>query len=81
MNVPASRTMAVIQAAAPTFSLFGAFFPAWLVCAVAGIVGALSLRVAFSVIQLDDGIPFKLLTYTCAALAIDCGLWLLLFGP
>ena len=81
MNVPASRTMAVMQAAAPPFSLFGAFFPAWLVCAVAGIVGALSLRVAFSVIQLDDGIPFKLLTYTCAALAIDCGLWLLLFGP
>ncbi|MGE7155275.1 YtcA family lipoprotein [Methylorubrum rhodesianum] len=67
--------------AAPTFSLFGSFFPAWLVCAIAGIVGALVLRAVLSVIRLDDGIPFKLLTYTCAAVAIDCSLWLLMFGP
>ena len=77
---PDCRMNTTMQAA-PTFSLFGSFFPAWLVCAIAGIVGALVLRAVLSIFRLDDGIPFKLVTYTCAAVAIDSGLWLLLFCP
>lgn len=67
--------------AAPAFSLFGSFFPAWLVCAIVGIVGALVLRAVLAVLRLDGSIPFKLAVYTSAAVAIDCILWLTLFGP
>ena len=65
---------------APSFSLFGGHFPAWLACAAVGIVGALSLRALLSSLGLDEAIPCRLGTYTCAALAIDYGLWLMLFG-
>jgi len=66
--------------AAPSFSLFGAFFPAWLFCALVGLVAALVLRGTFIVIRLDDAIPLRLVVYTAFAVLMTLGIWLTLFA-
>jgi hypothetical protein len=40
---------------APSFELFGAFFPAWMLCALIGIIGAAGTRVLHSAAHTDDG--------------------------
>lgn len=54
----------------PSFYLAGSFFPAWLLCAVLGIIGATLIRVLFIRISLDDVLPLRLLFYTCTAFII-----------
>lgn len=54
----------------PSFYLAGSFFPAWLLCAVLGIIGATLIRVLFIRISLDDVLPLRLLFYTCIAFII-----------
>ena len=65
---------------AASYNLFGAFFPAWLICAVIGLVACFVLRGAMVVIRLDDAIPLKLLVYTAVAVLVALSLWLMLFG-
>ncbi|MBS7698148.1 hypothetical protein KIO76_12870 [Chelatococcus sp. YT9] len=67
-------------AAAPSIPLFGAYFPAWLACAVAGILGAVILRVVFIQIGVDDVLPWRLLVYVCLALAIAFAFSRFVFG-
>ncbi|HLU19075.1 MAG TPA: YtcA family lipoprotein [Pusillimonas sp.] len=55
---------------APSIYVAGSYFPAWLLCAVAGIVGAFLVRVAFVRLSLDDILPLRSLLYTCIAILI-----------
>src|ERR1700742_4085306 len=48
------------EAGAPSLDLFGAFFPAWLLCAVLGIFVALGARLFFAARNLVDLLPFQL---------------------
>lgn len=57
----------------------GSYFPAWLLCAVIGIVGAALVRVLFIRIALDDMLPLRLLVYTCIALMIAMAIGLYFF--
>lgn len=57
---------------APTIVLFGAYFPSWLACALAGIAGAVAVRLIFIPLGLDDALPVRLPVY--AAIAICIGL-------
>ena len=63
-----------------SYSLFGAFFPAWLLCAAVGLMACLVLRGAMIAIRFDDAIPLKLVVYTAFAVLVALGLWLTLFG-
>ena len=65
---------------APSFSLFGAFFPAWLLCSVFGIVCAMLARAVFIGTGLADILPFQLLV--CTSIGLMCGAltWLWAFG-
>jgi hypothetical protein len=65
---------------APTFLLFGAFFPAWLMCALVSIVGAIVVRVLFVATGLSNILPLQL--FVCAALGLLVGMltWLVWFG-
>jgi hypothetical protein len=65
---------------APSFTLFGAFFPAWLLCGIAGIVGAVVARVAFVGSGLANALPYQLAV--CTAIGVITGLlvWLIGFG-
>jgi hypothetical protein len=65
---------------APSFDLFGAFFPAWLLCGIIGIAGAVGARAAFVSSGLANTLPYQLAV--CAAIGVITALlvWLVGFG-
>jgi hypothetical protein len=65
---------------APSFDLFGAFFPAWLLCGVIGIAAAGVARVAFISSGLANALPYQLAV--CTAIGVIAALltWLIGFG-
>jgi hypothetical protein len=65
---------------APSFPLFGAFFPAWLLCAVFGVLAGVGARVAFIALGKADLLPYPL--FVCTSIGAICGFaaWLLWFG-
>lgn len=67
-------------AGAPTIPLFGAYFPSWLACTVAGILGAVLVRVVFVRAGIDDALPVRLPVYLCVAAIIGFLVSLLTFG-
>jgi hypothetical protein len=65
---------------APSYSIFGAFFPAWLLCAGIGLVGSVVLRVLVIATGFEETLPWPLLVYTAFATGVALWLWLALFG-
>lgn len=65
---------------APSYSIAGAFFPAWLLCCAIGLVSALLFRVVLVVVKLDDVMPARLLVYTAFGSGLAMWLWLSIFG-
>jgi YtcA family len=65
---------------APSFDLFGAFFPAWMLCGLIGIVGAAGTRVVLTTPTLSDVIPFQLAVCTAADAIVGLLAWMVLFG-
>jgi len=65
---------------APSFDLFGAFFPAWLLCGTVGIAGAVAARAIFVSSGLSNTLPYQLAV--CAAIGLIMALlvWLIGFG-
>ena len=66
--------------AGPSFALFGAYFPSWMLCLFIALIAVILLRVIFIRIGLDDLIPFRLTAYTALLIAIACGLALFVYG-
>ena len=64
---------------APSFELFGAFFPAWMLCALIGIVGAAGAHIVLTSPRVSDPIPFRLGVCTAAGVLLGVLSWLLLF--
>lgn len=65
---------------APAFNILGSYFPAWMFCAITGIVFAALLRLAVIKWNLEQYAWPTILTYPCAAAFCTFSLWLLLFG-
>jgi hypothetical protein len=65
---------------APSYSIFGAFFPAWLLCAGIGLLGSAVLRVLVIALGFEETLPWPLLVYTAFATGVALWLWLALFG-
>jgi len=65
---------------APSLVLFGAFFPAWMFCAVLGIVAAIGARAVFVATDLSYVFPYQLLVCTSIGLVFALLLWLIWFG-
>lgn len=53
---------------APAVTAFGAYVPAWLLCALIGILAAILARIGFVVTRLSDRIPAQL--WVCAAIGV-----------
>jgi hypothetical protein len=68
------------EASAPSFDIFGAFFPAWLLCAVLGIFVAFGARVLFGARNLTDVLPFQLSVCTSLGAIVALLVWLICFG-
>jgi YtcA family len=66
---------------APSLVLFGAYFPAWMFCAVLGIVAAVALRAVFVASGLAAVLPYQLFVCSAAGLMIAVVLELIWFGP
>ncbi|MBV8746809.1 MAG: hypothetical protein JO134_17360, partial [Xanthobacteraceae bacterium] len=65
---------------APSFVLFGAFFPAWMLCAVVGIFAAIGARAAFVASGLSGTIPFQLFVSVSVGVIFALLVWLIWFG-
>jgi hypothetical protein len=65
---------------APSFDLFGAFFPAWLLCGVIGIAGASIARFAFVSSGLSNVLPYQLALCTSIGVITAVLFWLVAFG-
>ena len=65
---------------APTMDLLGSYFPAWMLCAVFGIVAAIVIRQILAVVGINDYVIAPLLTYAGLALSATVLAWLLWFG-
>ena len=65
---------------APSFEIAGSYFPAWMWCALIGIVLAIAVRVGFVASGLAGVLPYQL--FVCAAIGLcgALGLWLVWFG-
>ena len=66
--------------AAPSIVLFGAFFPAWMLCAIIGIFGAIAARGIFVASGLDSVLPFQLFVCSSVGFAVAALAWLIWFG-
>src|SRR5262245_42894757 len=62
-------------AGAPSIPIAGAYFPAWLLCAVIGIVAALAARVVFAATGLADAWPLQLLVCTSVGIVCAGAVW------
>lgn len=64
---------------APSYDLFGAFFPAWMFCGLAGVASALAARATFVVTGLSSQIPHQLAICTAIGVIVATLVWLLFF--
>ena len=65
---------------APTFNILGSYFPAWMFCALVGIVFAVLVRLLMIRLKLESYARPTVLTYPCVAGFCTFSLWLLLFN-
>ena len=65
---------------APSFVIAGAYFPAWMLCALIGIAAAITAHIVLVFLHLADVLPFQL--FLCSAVGVNCALfaWLPLSG-
>jgi hypothetical protein len=63
----------------PVFDLEGAFFPSWMLCLLIGIALAAALRPLFARTGLEPHLGPLAVVYSCLALAISFGAWLMFF--
>ena len=68
------------QPRSPTLDLLGSYFPAWMLCAAAGVVVAVVIRQVLIVVGVGEYVVAPLLTYVGLALSATWLIWLLMFG-
>lgn len=64
----------------PAVPIFGSFFPAWVICAVGGVLVAILLRALLIATRIDEHLPAPPLVYLCLAISGGIGLWMLWSG-
>jgi hypothetical protein len=67
-------------AGAPSFELFGAFFPAWLFCGLIGLVASGAARGLFVATGLSHLLPYQPFVHVAIGVISACLAWLLWFG-
>ncbi len=65
---------------APTFSILGSFFPAWLFCVIAGILATWGAHLLLARLELDKHIKPTILVYPCMAAFCAFTFWLIIFS-
>lgn len=65
---------------APSFSILGSYFPAWLLCIVAGVTMSAIANWILARSKLEKLIAWPVLVYPCLAAFFACTLWLVFFN-
>ena len=65
---------------APSFNVLGSYFPAWLICILAGIAGASLISFVLMKTHWEQLIRWTIIVYPCLAASIAFTLWLLIFS-
>lgn len=65
---------------APAVPIFGSFFPAWIICAVGGIVLAVVIRALLIALRIDEHLPAPPLVYLCLAISGGIAFWMIWSG-
>jgi len=77
----ATLTLAALFAGCdPVVDIAGADFPAWLICAIAGVALAAAFRALFAAIRLEPHLGPLTLVYPCLALLLSCVVWMIFFN-
>ena len=80
----AACTMAVLLATgcsrAPSFSILGSFFPAWILCTVLGILLTVGVRILLVRLNFEQQLSPLILIYPCLAAFFTFSIWLLFFS-
>ena len=63
----------------PSINVLGAFFPAWMLCIIAGIVAAVVARQVLAVLGLDPWLGPRGVVYPALALAFMLATWIAFF--
>jgi hypothetical protein len=80
---PASRLLVLCLAGcntSPEQNLLGSFFPAWMLCAVVGIISAITFRRILSMLGVSQYVIAPPLTYLSVAVLGTLLAWLLWLG-
>ena len=65
---------------APSFEIVGSFFPAWLLCMVAGLIFATIVNWIVVRKQWEKNVPWGIVVYPCLAAFFAFTLWLIFFA-
>jgi hypothetical protein len=64
----------------PEYSIFGSFFPAWIFCAVGGLVLVAGARALIARTAIGEHLAAPVLLYLSMAIFLTCMLWLLFYS-
>jgi YtcA family len=64
----------------PVVDIAGADFPAWLLCAIAGVALAALVRTLLVAIRLEPYLGPLTVVYPCLALLLSCVVWMIFFN-
>jgi hypothetical protein len=64
----------------PVIDIAGADFPAWLICAIAGVALAAVLRTLLAAIRIEPHLGPLTIVYPCLALLLACVVWMIFFN-
>jgi len=61
---------------APTLSLFGSYFPVWILCGIVGVLGAAAARMVLVAFGLSQVVPAQLLFCVAVGVIVAGAFWL-----
>ena len=68
------------EAYPPSVPIFGSYFPAWILCAIGGVILAVIVRALFIALKLDEHLPVPPLVYLSVAIGGGIVFWFLWSG-
>jgi FtsH-binding integral membrane protein len=78
--IPISLTALTACSTSPSRNILGSYFPSWMICALAGLVGVVALRAVLGKAGIDAALPMPVVVYLCTWLAVTLAIWLLWLG-
>ena len=64
----------------PIFDVAGAYFPAWIICLIVGLLITMALRELLLRVGVDQHLFWKPIAYSGCFLSVACWVWLLFFS-